>query len=685
MARKRLNVTFHKPDPARIPDSLVAGALLFADLEARGVVAEVAERLKIRRQGGYPAVDVFLTVLLYLASDVTEGFKAFWLRLRGPVVQLAALAGRRRLPSPASVSRALDAVEPELLREASPWLLVEASGVDKVLRHPSAMTYDAKGQGWHVFDLDPTVTTMRHRALPVGDDLPDAMRRSEETGAPGHSGRKRGDVQYRRVDVQHAGTGVFVHAHLHKGNGDDRVDLDLALGDVVDVVKRLEHPLERSLVRVDGEYGNVPDFTAFRERGVPFLTRLNRPKMYEDADVLAKLRDATWYTVPDSGSGPVRAATDLGVLTVHPGERTKRTDGTDYAPLALRVVASVFPKEGKAQRGRVLDDWQVELFVADIPADAWPAPEVVASYFGRCGQENRFAQEDREVGLDRIVSYHLPGQEFATLVGLFLLNLRIARGFELEPPPAVRPTPTLRVPKVDARLPAGWPRDPIVTTVLQKLDWSSLLATRLGWRWDAKAAELFCPEGRALVLTTVRAKPHSPGRTGIIFCRPYAGCNECSRRPTCLHSPQPDTAKHAEFSVDSVVADVLRGRLALVRHKVAAVPRVELRPIEVAAGLHAVIAPRFLPAAARHRFEAIFLDATLRVEVDLPPPAPPRPRLVAADEADRQQRRLTWTDRNARNALSDDAIVRLDVSGHRDLRLLFDALPDGNMAVGAMK
>lgn len=584
-----------------------------------------------------------------------------WIKLR---------IDRRAGPTPNSV-------EPELLREVAPWLLIEASGVEAVLRHPAAQVYDANGHGWHVFDIDPTVRTLRHRALPVGDDLPEAIRRSAETGAPGHAGRKRGDVQYRRFDVQHAGTGAFVHAHLHQGNGDSVVDLGLALPDVVDLVERLEHPLERTLQRLDGEFGNVPDFTALREHGLPFVTRLNRSKLYEDPEILARLRGATWYLVPDSGSGPMRGATDLGVLTLHPGERTKRADGSAYEPVSLRVVASRFPKEGKAQRGRILDDFQVELFVADVPADAWPAPEVVAMYYGRCGQENRFAQEDREVELDRIVSYHLPGQEFATVAGLFLMNVRIARGFELEPPPAVRPPPTLRRARVDDRLPSGWPHDPVVTSILQALDWSALLANRPGWLWDAKAAALRCPDGGTLVLTTVRAS------ASLIFCRSVGGCEDCSVRGTCLHSPRPSAAKHAEFSVPSDVADALRARLNLVRgHTVPARP-VAICPIDVKAGLHAVIPPRLLPAAARHRFEAIFLHATLRVEVELPAPEPPRPRLVADDEAERQQRRLTWTVRTDRNALPEDAVVRLDVSGHPDLRLLFSALRDDKVSVGA--
>ena len=37
---------------------------------------------------------------------------------------------------------------------------------------------------------------------------------------------------------------------------------------------------------------------------------------------------------------------------------------TQWAPF-VRVVASIFPKEGKAKRGVTLDGWQVELFAVD--------------------------------------------------------------------------------------------------------------------------------------------------------------------------------------------------------------------------------------------------------------------------------------------------------------------------------
>ena len=224
ITRGSLDVTFKEVDGSRIPDILGEGASLLVDLRRRGLIEDAGLRLKIRRQGGFCGLDVWLLLLLYMSVGADVGVRRFWDLVRPHVAALGALAGRRRLPSPASLSRALDAVEPDLLRTEATWLLTGASEIDAVLRHPAMQIYDAIGVGWHVFDLDPTVTTLRHRALPVGDDLPEPRRRSEDTGAPGYAGRKRGDIQHRRVTVQHAGSAAWVHAHLSEGNGEGILD-----------------------------------------------------------------------------------------------------------------------------------------------------------------------------------------------------------------------------------------------------------------------------------------------------------------------------------------------------------------------------------------------------------------------------------------------------------------------------
>ena len=471
---------------------------------------------------------------------------------------------------------------------------------------------------------------------------------------------------FRRTTVQHLGSAVWIHAHLSAGNGEGVADLEQGLDSVVQTCERLDHPLERALVRMDGEYGNVPYYTACRERGLPFITRLNRPKLYEDRDTLDRLRTAKWHAVPDSQSGPRRKATDLGVLTVPPGDRTRRADGGQYEPIEVRVVASIFPKTGKAKRGRILDGYQVELFAADVAADAWPAPEVVAAFFGRTAEENRFAQEDKELGLDRIISYELAGQELATLVGLSVWNLRVAGGFLEDPPPGERPDQPLRVEPVDDSIPASWPRDPLISAGLGDLDWAAMLENRPDWRVDPATGELLCTEQRPLSLTSIRPVEHAAGRTGIIFRRPYDGCLDCSSRPGCLQSVRVDAVKHTEFAVPTPLATQLRERLAHVRAPREAPSPIEA--IETPPGPHAVELPLLLPAAARKLFASRFSQATLSVAVELPDDERPRLRLVAADAADRQRRRKTWKQNLERYALPHKARIHVVVAGSDALR-----------------
>jgi hypothetical protein len=672
MARRRYKITFKAPEEARLPDALTPGAGLLLLLDSLGRLEPLAQVLHIRRQGGYCGFDVWLFLFLFLGADPRGSIKDFWELVKRHGTRLAALARRRQLPSTASISRALDAVEPELLRPAAEHLLITVSGIDLVLRHPAVRTYDTTGQDWHVFDCDPTVTTLRQRALPQDPSLPEPRRRAEKLGAPGHSGRKRGEIQFRRVTVQHAGSGAWLHAHLSEGNGDRLVDLELALTSVLSTCERLAHPLSRALVRLDGEYGNVPCFTLLRQLGLPFITRINRAGLYEDPAILERLRKAVWYQVPDSLSGPRRGAADLGLVTLAPGKQTKRLDGTPYLPVKVRVVACRFPtgegkSEGREQRGQALDGWRVELFAVDLPDDAFPAPEAIAMYFGRAAEENRFAQEDRELGLDRIVSYHLPGQEFALLTGLSIWNLKLAQGFALSPPPETRSVVTLRKAEEDRRAAPEWPRDPVVQKTLSGLPWPELLASHPEWRWDEPAQELRCPENRPMTLTSVRTS-ESGKRSGLIFRRPTGGCQCCDSREDCLRSERREAVRHLELSVVGKVGARLAKRLKLIRGK--SIPRAYIAPLTRSPGSIALADSLFLPARARQGLEALFEQASLTVEVLLPKRPERKLTLVAESSAERQHRRLTWEVRLAHNALPDEAEVTLELSALPALRKL---------------
>ena len=123
-------------------------------------------------------------------------------------------------------------------------------------------------------------------------------------------------------------------------------------------------------MRADGEFGAVPSYTACRERGLPFLSRLSRPELLDDTEVLRRLSRAIWTFATDDRSGPRRSATDLGVAIVPAGRETRRDDGTVYEPISARLVVSRYPRTGDADHGRVIDGWQYEMFVTDAAASS---------------------------------------------------------------------------------------------------------------------------------------------------------------------------------------------------------------------------------------------------------------------------------------------------------------------------
>lgn len=720
MARPTRPVTWRERETDRLPDWAASGFTLVRDLERRGVLEALSERVRIRREGGYAGIDIVLVLLYYFASGLDGGLRKFWEQASPHGVQLAAVAERRRLASPASVSRALEAVEFERVRPLATWFLAEAAGVDDVLRHPAVQHYDANGEGWHVFDFDPTVTTLRHRALPVGDDLPEARRRSAETAEAGYSGRKRGDVQFRRATIQHAGSGLWLGAELRPGNGERRVELRAALTTISSTCRRLGVPLGRALLRMDGEFGSVPYFAVCREQGVPFITRLNRLELLDDPAVRRRLVEGTWTLVADDRSGVRRSAMDLGTVTVSPGRDTLRDDGSPYEPVHVRVVVSRYPRNGEAEHGRVIEGWQYELFAVDVPAEAWPAEEAVAAYFGRCGQENRFAQEDRELGLDRILSYHLPGQELATLVGLMVWNQRVARGFELAAPPDAKPALVARNAEIDTRPvppatlpeqepgsaapppasapatpPARPPREEVARR-LSALDWELLLAKRPNWAYDQDTGVLHCPEGKVLSLTCIDVP--RLGGLRFIFRGAVGACEVCPRRPGCFTSEVARRPKMVNFTVDRVALgegasgdsspnppSIPCPSAPRPRHNARRNERIHLddhSPLTPASpGMNSVHTPRFLPAEARRQLHRGALGLTVFVKVALPDPPIPHPALLARSVAHRQHRRCTWQEHLDRYALPAGSRVSLTVAGSPGLARILGSSPARSGAI----
>ena len=154
------------------------------------------------------------------------------------------------------------------------------------------------------------------------------------------------------------------------------------------------------------------------------VTRCSAYTLLDGDDVKALMdQPSLWMEVEDSKSGPRRTALDLGV---------REMEGTP-----VRVIASRFRIRNKKKKrhgsGRRIDDWQYELYFATLPHEAWAANDLVTLYYGRTAIENRFAAEDREFDLRRVLSFTPTGQLSACAIAMSLWNWRIALGLASVP------------------------------------------------------------------------------------------------------------------------------------------------------------------------------------------------------------------------------------------------------------
>ena len=699
MARPTVNVTHDVRSSSRIPDWCVHSVLLLRHLDVAGNLEQVRDLLRIQRQGGYAGYDLFVFLFVFLASGLKMGIRPFWGAVDPWKRQVAAIAECRTLPSPASVSRALQKVSPELVRDLALPLLVENTGVLEVMKHPSAQMLDAQGRAWHVFHKDGTRQVLRQRSLPrATDELPAAQRRATEA-QPGYPGRKRGEVQAHRAVLQHGGSSAWLMSDVSPGNGRRYEDLHHALHTLVRTMAMLEHPLERAVLCMDGEDGWVPSFHRCMQQDVHFATRLNRAELLDLPQIRQAMRKPNWYHVPDSGSGPQRLALDLGIITIQPGEATRDEAGERYPPVDVRVVVSRFQQPDRDRgAGRKIDGTHYELFATTLDAASWPAAEVVRLYYARNAQENRFLQEDRSLGLDRVFSYHLPGQALVTLVGLMLWNLELAMGFKANPPtdkdlPVATPT-ELEPASAPCEIPVLVPpseslTDDGVSAVLAEIEAAERdlhrqvdalgIEQRLpaGWVWHHEHG-LTCPDGRSMTLSGL-TRGSSPG---LIFRRPRAGCTDCPLRKTCLASANTNKVKERRVTLPRGTEALPALRQALMKQQAqrrlarshralqrTAHQRQNPDPFQIQGGTPAAPKQRgcvpstLLPARARHHARNTTRHTEVHIRVTEPRRTVRSHPYIAASDAKRQHRRLTWTQRLEYNSLRPTATIDLTI-GH---------------------
>lgn len=661
-------------DSGRLPEEHSEYVLLAQQLQSAGLLEEIARRLLIYRQGGYTSVDAALFLLAFFCSDSREGLSGFDDDVAPYRPQLAAVGGRRRLPTQPSMSRLLQAVDDDSLEEFGPWLLLVASAMVDILNHPTMAVYDTHGSPWHFFDLDGTLTVFRQRSQPRGTDLPEPRRDvGDDVAEPGYTGRKRGEVQLCRSTLAHLGSSAWLGLWLTPGNEDPTDIPARAAAIVAKSAREAGIDPKDCVLRFDGLYGRWVVIEACKRAGIAHLLRWSSYELLYDPQVIEQLNGATWERVDSSLSGPTRYATELCIHSC----RDREHDG---APLTTRLVVSRYRDTGRAGTGVVIDGYRYELYATGLSPEAFGASEVVTLYYSRVAEENRFGQEDRELGLDHLFSTNLGGQHLALLIGLFLWNLRVRRGKDLcdeqlGEHSAVEPS--LRQVTVQSdEQPTSETNE--LMDALRRLDWNNLLKPSSPWSWSPEG--LLCPAGRLTPLKTVRRNQGQP--TTLVFRAPQGACQFCPQRAQCTRSTQPRLRKERQFTVEpsqgeeilrlkhqgfqSVCFDATNPQTADVSGWE---PADDVRP-----GPFAVEGPHLVPSALRHDFRRRCLCLIVSVIAVVLPPEP-KASCIADTPAERQRRRMTWTEKHLWNQLPPDAYVQVTMLGttQEEAELLLNA------------
>ena len=412
------------PESNPSPPSWFGEVVLLASyLRKHGLLSKISEGVCFarRRFGHYETID-FLAVLFGYAISGERTLEEFYERLQPFAIPFMALFERDRLPSRSTLSRFLAALTKD------PVEALRTLFLDDLLCRPlspdqqTGGLVDRGGNVWKVFDIDGTREAARQRALPKTEDLPPAFRRLDDLCAPGYRGRKRGEVVRTRTTVLQAHSYQWLGSFGNRGNGQYREELRKALSAIGRYLAAHYLPQERTLLRLDGQYGNgavladVAGF-AFVTRGKDYhlldhpliQARLHLPPdqfQQRPESQMARSRDLC----PQIPVGPEGVPYRVGVAT-HPAGKKK-------SPVGVTRAGMVY-----------------ELFFTNLPQHAFTARDVVELYLHRGAFEPALSDEDLEIDPDRWCSHSAWGQEAWQCIAQWVWNLRLELGHQLKPEP----------------------------------------------------------------------------------------------------------------------------------------------------------------------------------------------------------------------------------------------------------
>ncbi|GHO97433.1 hypothetical protein KSF_074810 [Reticulibacter mediterranei] len=270
------------------PSWLGEVALVASHLQKQGILNKIAERVRFarRRFGRYDVLD-FVAVLFGYAISGERTLEAFYEAVHPFAVPFMALFGRASLPAASTLSRFLAALPAEPVEALRTLFLEDLLARRLSTEEYTAGLWDRQGNRWFVFDVDGTREAARQRALPQTPDRPAPQRRLRPLCAPGYTRRKRGEIVRTRTTVLQMHTHQWVASIGNPGNGQYREELRRAKAAIQTYIKAHDFPAERTLVRLDGQYGSgavVADVS-----DLSYVTRGKDYKLLDRADIQARL------------------------------------------------------------------------------------------------------------------------------------------------------------------------------------------------------------------------------------------------------------------------------------------------------------------------------------------------------------------------------------------------------------
>lgn len=518
-------------------------ALVASHLRKQGLLTKISERVRFarRRFGRYDVLD-FLAVLFGYAISGERTLEAFYETVQPFAVPFMALFGRASLPAASTLSRFLAALPAEPVDALRMLFLEDLLARPLASEEPLVGLWDRQGNRWLVFDVDGTREAARQRALPQTADRPAPQRRLRPLCAPGYTGRKRGEVVRTRTTVLQMHTHQWVASFGNPGNGQYREELRRAKATIQAYVKAHSFSGERTLLRLDGQYGSgavISDVADFS-----YVTRGKDYGLLDRAAIQARLHLPADQHLLSAESGVCRALYDC------PDQRL-----SENGP-RVRVIVATHPaptkKKKKRQVGIIRDGVVSELFLANLPQSAFTASDVVSLYLHRGSFETALEDEDQELDPDRWCSHSVWGQEAWQIVAQWTWNPRLELGYQLAPEPVrttefapAHPSPnehTATSPASPAApsAPASGYAPPTTAT-----SWKAGRFSGADFPFQADGT-LRCPAGNVLLPHEHRRE--RDGSLRIVYSASIRDCRPCPLRDQCQWNGR-TTAKPRQVSI----------------------------------------------------------------------------------------------------------------------------------------